>query len=99
MVRKTRVVFLTMRQGVIKVMQVNNLEAKTNFSRLILLLETKKEDFIIVARNGKPISEITLINETPVSDRIGSAKGKFTMKCDFDADNDAIAELMMEGIL
>ena len=78
-------------------LQVNILEAKTDFSRLIRLLETKKEDFITVARNGKPVAKITLINETPVSKRIGVAKGKFTVKGDFDADNDAIAELMTGG--
>ena len=75
------------------------LEAKTDFSKLIHLLETKKEDFITVARNGKPVAKITLINETPVSKRIGIAKGKFTIKGDFDADNDALAELMTGGDL
>ena len=79
--------------------QVNILEAKTDFSKLIRLLETKKEDFITVARNGKPVVKITLINETPVSKRIGIAKGKFTVNGDFDADNDAIAESMTGGIL
>ena len=79
--------------------QVNILEAKTDFSKLIRLLETKKEDFITVARNGKPVVKITLINETPVSKRIGIAKGKFTVKGEFDADNDAIAESMTGGIL
>ena len=63
-------------------LQVNILEAKTDFSKLIRLLETKKEDYITVARNGKPVVKITLINETPVSNRIGIAKGKFTVKGD-----------------
>lgn len=79
--------------------QVNILEAKTDFSKLIRLLEAKKEDFITVARNGKPVAKITLINETPVSKRIGIAKGKFSVKGDFDADNDAIAELITGGKL
>ena len=79
--------------------QVNILEAKTDFSKLIRLLETKKEDFITVARNGKPVVKITLINETPVSKRIGIARGKFTIKGDFDADNEEIAELMTGGTL
>jgi antitoxin (DNA-binding transcriptional repressor) of toxin-antitoxin stability system len=79
--------------------QVNILEAKTDFSKLIRLPETRKEDFITVARNGKPVVKNTLINETPVSKRIGIAKGKFTVKGDFDADNDAIAESMMGGAL
>ncbi len=79
--------------------QVNILEAKTDFSKLIRLLETKKEDFITIARNGKPVAKITLINETPVSRRIGIAKGKFTIKGDFDSDNAQIAEMMMGGPL
>jgi antitoxin (DNA-binding transcriptional repressor) of toxin-antitoxin stability system len=80
-------------------LQVNILEAKTDFSKLIRLLETKKEDYITVARNGKPVVKITLINETPVSKRIGIARGKFTIKGDFDADNEEIAELMTGGTL
>lgn len=80
-------------------LQVNILEAKTDFSKLIRLLETKKEDFITVARNGKPVVKITLINETPVSKRIGIAKGKFNIKGDFDADNKEIADMMMGGSL
>ena len=80
-------------------MQVNILEAKTNFSKLIRLLESKREDYITVARNGKPVVKITLINETPVSRRIGVAKGKFTMKGDFDADNREISDMLMGGTL
>ncbi len=80
-------------------MQVNIYEAKTNFSKLIRLLETRKEDFITVARNGKPVARITFINETPVSRRIGIARGKFTIKGDSDADNDEIANMMMGGAL
>ena len=80
-------------------MQVNILEAKTDFSKLIRLLETRKEDFITVARNGKPVVKITLINETPVSKRIGVAKGKFTVNGNFDAENEAIADMMTGGAL
>lgn len=80
-------------------MQVNILEAKTDFSKLVRLLETKREDFITVARNGKPVVKITLISETPVSKRIGVGKGKFTVKGDFDADNDEITDALMGGAL
>ena len=80
-------------------MQVNILEAKTEFSKLIRLLETRKEDYITVARNGKPVVRITLINETPVSKRIGVAKGKFTVNGNFDADNEEIADMMTGGAL
>ena len=79
--------------------QVNILEAKTDFSKLIRLLESQREDYITVARNGKPVVKITLINEVPVSKRIGVAKGRFSVKGDFDADNEAIAEVLAGGAL
>ena len=85
--------------GVCVMMQVNILEAKNDFSKLIRLLETKKEDFITVSRNGKPVVKITLINEIPVSRRIGVAKGRFTIKGDFDADNGEIADMLTGGAL
>lgn len=80
-------------------LQVNVLEAKTDLSKLIRLLETKREDVIRVARNGKPVVEITAIKDTSVSKRIGVAKGKFKAPKDFDADNDVIAEMFTGGDL
>ncbi len=80
-------------------LQVNILEAKTEFSKLIRLLESKREDAITVARNGKPVVKITLINDTPVSQRIGIAKGKFNIPSDFDADNEEIADVLSGGSL
>ena len=80
-------------------MQVNIIEAKTDFSRLIRLLESRREDYITVARNGKPIAKITLIDEPPVSKRIGAGKGRFTVNGDFDADNREIEDMLSGGAL
>lgn len=80
-------------------MQVNVLQAKTDFSKLIRLIETNREDEIRVARNGKPVVKIIAIDKKPISKRIGVAKGKFTMPDDFDADNEYIASLFMGGDL
>ena len=80
-------------------MQVNIVEAKTDFSKLIRILETGREDSITVSRNGKPIVRMTLIHETPVSNRIGAGKGKFTIRGDFDADNAEISEALTGGAL
>jgi len=80
-------------------MQVNILEAKADFSKLIRLLESKREDYITVARNGKPIAKITLIEAPPVTKRIGAGKGRFTVNGDFDADNLEIAEMLSGGTL
>ena len=78
-------------------MQVNVMEAKTDFSKLIRLLESKREDSIIVARNGRPVVKMTLVDDSPVSRRIGIAKGKFRAPEDFDANNDEAAAMLMDG--
>ena len=79
----------------VKIMQVNVMEAKTDFSKLIRLLESKREDSIIVARNGRPVIKMTRVDESPVSRRIGIAKGKFRAPEDFDANNDEAAAMLM----
>ena len=81
------------------VLQVNILEAKTDFSRLIRLLESRREDSITVARNGKPVAKITLISDKPVSNRIGACRGRFDYSGDFDADDQALADMLSEGRL
>ena len=80
-------------------MQVNILQAKTDFSKLVRILESKREDTIIVSRYGKPVVQITLYNEKPVSKRIGIAKGKFNSPIDLDKDNAEIAEMLSGGAL
>ena len=80
-------------------MQVNVLEAKTDFSKLIRLLETKREEAITIARNGKPVAVITLYQEKPVSRRIGIAKGKFHDPEDFEKYDDELAALLTGGEL
>ena len=79
-------------------LQVNILEAKTDLSRLIKLIETGKEDNIIIARYGKPVVKMSIYNDVPVSNRIGIAKGKFEAPADLDQENSNIAALF-EGSL
>ena len=99
MVRKTSLVFLTRLMKGAKTVQVNILEAKTELSKLIRLLESKREDSITVARNGKPVVKITLVSDADVSNRIGVARGRFNTTGDFDRDNEAIADLLSGGTL
>ncbi len=80
-------------------MQVNVLEAKTDFSKLIRILESGREKAITVARNGKPVVKITLVDQPSISKRIGIAKGKFKAPDDFDANNEEAAAMLMEGAL
>ena len=55
-------------------MQVNMLEAKTNLSRLVKLVEEKEEDAIILARGGKPVAQIVLYTQPDTSSRIGAGR-------------------------
>ena len=74
-------------------MEVSILEAKTNLSNLVRLIETGKEERIIIARYGKPIVKMVMYNDAPVSKRIGVAKGKLKSPEDLDQYNDEIAAM------
>ena len=79
-------------------MQVNILEAKTNLSNLVRLIETGKEDCIIIARYGKPIVKMVMYNDAPVSKRIGVAKGKLKSPEDLDQYNDEIGAMFGDAL-
>jgi len=74
-------------------MQVSILEAKTNLSNLVKLVETGKEESVVIARYGKPVVKIVVCSNTPVSRRLGVAKGKLKSPVDLDQYNDEIAEM------
>lgn len=74
-------------------MQVNIQQAKTGLSQYIRMLETRELKQINIARRGKPIAKLVLINEKPVSNRIGIAEGRLKIPADLDAHNDEIAAL------
>ena len=78
-------------------MQVNILEAKTNLSSLVRMVESGQEDMIVIARYGKPVVKITVFNDAPVSKRIGIAKGRLKTPMDLDLDNEEI-EAMFGGV-
>ena len=73
--------------------QMNVLEAKTNFSKIIKMLENHEEEEVIVARSGQPVVRISLVPQVDVSKRIGLFKGKFVVPDDIDEMNDEIAEM------
>ena len=73
--------------------QVNILEAKTDFSRLVRLIESGQEESIVVSRYGKPVVKMTLYDDIPVENRIGIAQGKLQYPDDIDEFNDEIAEM------
>ena len=57
--------------------QMNVLEAKTHFSKIIAMLENHEEEEVIVARAGKPVVRIVLMPEKKdVSKRLGMFKDR-----------------------
>ena len=73
--------------------QVNMLEAKTDLSKLVKMLETKQEEVIYLARNGTAVAQMTLIPKKPDKKRIGVAEGKFKVPDEFDAWDKEVEEM------
>jgi prevent-host-death family protein len=75
-------------------MRVANLrEAKSNLSRLVEAVEYGHETEIVIARNGRPAARLTASEAPVAAQRIGVAKGLFTVPDTIDADATAIAAL------
>lgn len=79
-------------------MQVNILETDTDLSELVSLIESGREERIIIARYGKPVAEMRTYRENPVSKRIGIARGKLKSPDDLDEYNAEIAEMFGERL-
>jgi len=76
--------------------QVNMLEAKTDLSKLVRMLEMEQEDVIYLARNGTAVAQMTLIPKNTEKKRIGVAEGKFKVPKTFD-ELDKEVEKMFGG--
>ncbi|SEF65757.1 Antitoxin Phd_YefM, type II toxin-antitoxin system [Eubacterium ruminantium] len=77
--------------------QVNMFQAKTELSKLILSLENKENDRIIIARDGKPVAVLQLYTPEKKKVEIGKFDGKYHIPKDIDECNDEILALMEEG--
>ena len=74
-------------------MQVNILEAKTKLSDLVRKVETGEEESVIISRRGRPIAKLVMYRDSPLSKRIGVAKGRLRSPEDLDQYNDEIASM------
>ena len=77
--------------------QVNIFEAKTSLSKLLVLLENRDENEVIIARNGKPVAKLILWQQDPAERRIGIARGLFSVPPNIDEDNSAIEHIFSGG--
>lgn len=73
--------------------QMNVLEAKTNFSKLLLLLENKEEDEIIICKNNKPVARISLIPQVDRKKAFGIAAGKLKYPININDGDEEIAAM------
>ena len=74
-------------------LQANMLEAKTDLSKLVKMLEEGQEDVVYIARNNVPVVQMTLINMPVETQRIGVAKGAFSVPDDFEAWDEEVESL------
>ncbi len=56
--------------------KMNVLEAKTNFSKIIAMLENHEEEEVIVARSGKPVVRISLVPKQSIIEKLGMFAGE-----------------------
>jgi antitoxin (DNA-binding transcriptional repressor) of toxin-antitoxin stability system len=73
---------------------VNMLQAKSSLSRLVEAIELGHEREIVIARNGRPAARLVPI-DTVMGQRLGVAKGHFTVPDTIDAHNDEVARLFL----
>ncbi len=74
--------------------QVNIFKAKTDLSKLIMSLETKEQDQIIIARAGKPVAVLLPYSGSKKKRELGKYDGKYDIPDDFDEFNDEILDLL-----
>jgi antitoxin (DNA-binding transcriptional repressor) of toxin-antitoxin stability system len=75
---------------------INMLDAKTSLSKLVQALENGAETEFIIARNGRPAARLVPLSraQTDRGQRIGVAKGRFTVPDDIDRSNPEVRELI-----
>lgn len=73
--------------------EMNVLEAKTNFSKILFMLETKQEEEVIICKNNKPVAKVTWLPEFDRSMCLGIAKGKLRYPKDINEGDEEIAKL------
>ena len=73
--------------------RANMLEAKTDLSKFVRMLESGEEDVVYIVRNNVPVVQMRVIDLPRETQRIGVAKGRFSVPDDFDEWDDEVAEL------
>jgi prevent-host-death family protein len=79
-----------------KIVQI--FEAKTQLSKLVEAVETGSEKEVIIARHGRPVARLVGLRESiPPENRIGVAKGIFSVPPEIEEENERIVALFQES--
>lgn len=74
---------------------VNMLDAKSNLSRLVDAIEKGEEREILIARNGRPAAKLVALENSLPGNRIGIARGQFTVPENIDLSNAEVGQLFL----
>jgi prevent-host-death family protein len=72
---------------------VSMFQAKTTLSKLVEAVECGREKEIVISRHGLSVAKIVSIARQPAQQRIGVAKGRFTVPDSIDNSNELIAKM------
>ncbi|MBN6739769.1 type II toxin-antitoxin system prevent-host-death family antitoxin [Acidithiobacillus sp. MC6.1] len=76
---------------------MNVFEVKTHLSRHLERLERGEIDALIVARAGKPVARLALLDHQTVPLRIGHGNGRYVIPEDWDMPDMEIENLFATG--
>ena len=82
-------------------MEVNVLQAKTDLSKLLHLLEKKQEDSILISRYGKPVAKITAFSGNHEPRKLGIYQNlglRSHSLEEIDQDNEEISDTLPGGL-
>ncbi len=72
---------------------VSMFQAKTTLSKLVEAVECGREKEIVISRHGMSVAKLVSVVRQPVQQRIGVAKGRFTVPDSIDDSNEMIARM------
>ena len=78
--------------------QINVLEAKNGLSSLLSLIESGREDSVVIARRGKPVARLVPY-EPNTSMRVGIAAGEVLVADDWDINEGDTEVADLFGVL
>ena len=79
-------------------MQLDVLEAKTQFSRLIEAVENGREREIVITRGGKPVVRLVSLEPPRPRIQLGLCDGEFAIPDPDDPRDLEIARMFMQGM-